>query len=120
MDPEIAADVPDAGSSCTFFMDISWRDRQLPEADLTPQQIARITRDLTNRFHSAEQKFINVGVSIEQMIQAAFESDDTDRVQYLEDNKKGRCLDTFVVTAAEPIYHLLKGPPDKAAANLPD
>ncbi|KAF5573063.1 MFS monocarboxylate transporter [Fusarium pseudocircinatum] len=57
MDPEIAAGVPDAGSSCTFFMGISWRDRQLPKADLTPQQIARITRDLTNRFHLAEQKF---------------------------------------------------------------
>ncbi|KAF5581355.1 hypothetical protein FPANT_8968 [Fusarium pseudoanthophilum] len=120
MDPEIASGVPDAGSSCTFFMDISWRDRQLRKADLTPQQIARITRDLTNRFHFAEQKFINVGASIEQKIQTAAESDDTDRVEYLEENKKRKYLEAFVTTAAEPIYHLLKGPSAKAAADLPD
>ncbi|KAF5642326.1 hypothetical protein F52700_3174 [Fusarium sp. NRRL 52700] len=97
LEPQIASGVPDAG-----------------------QAIARITRDLTNRFHFAEQKFINAGVSIEQRIQAALESDDTDRVQCLEDNKEGKCLEAFVATAAEPIYHLLEGPSAKAATYLAD
>ncbi|KAF5678393.1 hypothetical protein FDENT_8969 [Fusarium denticulatum] len=120
MDPKIAAGVPDAGSSCTFFMDISWRDRQLPKADLTPQQIARITRDLTNRFHLAEPKFTNVGVSMRQEIEAATEQDDTDRAEYLQDSLEERCLRVFIETAAEPIYHLPKGTSARAAADLPN
>ncbi|EWZ37539.1 hypothetical protein FOZG_09528 [Fusarium oxysporum Fo47] len=120
LDPEIASGVPDVGSSCTFFMDISWRDRQLPKADLTPQQIARITRDIANRYQYAEQKFTNVGRSIEQEIQAAFDRDDTEKAEYLQESLEEKCQHAFIETAAEPIYHLLKGPSAKAAADLPD